>query len=395
MRGKLCLCFMLIVVFMSTITLAEEIKPGIVIDKANYKNYLPELKRLLTPSSFETVINGLRKGFITLPIVEKRKYIPPKGYVEATKKNLRGGKIKVTSDNRLIGWKAGMPFPSPKSGVELGWNYQKRCDYGDQMFFTCDFLLFNKDDNLERKMSIDLWQRNWNGRTDVSPIPEEPGNNNVVQWKDSFIFTYPFDARGFASVRTRYEDLYKDDDVYTYLPTIRRIRRFTGSDLTDPLLGTDDTMDDFDIWFQKINTNMSFKMREGKILVPVHAEKPPKLKGNCFQVEWEIRPVYILEVIMNDPTYIYSKRVIYIDKEDGMSGGLVAENYDQRGRLWRSWTQTVHAWDPNTRAPAWYGVLIKDHISEHSTVLWIDPVAQDPTCTPKKFNIRFLIRRIK
>ena len=78
-----------------------------------------------------------------------------------------------------------------------------------------------------------------------------------------------------------------------------------------------------------------------------------------------------------------------------MATGIASENYDQRGRLWRSWSQFSHGWDPKKQTPVPYGVLIKDHISGHSTTLYIDPVGLDPSCTPEQFNIRFLISRIK
>ena len=85
---------------------------------------------------------------------------------------------------------------------------------------------------------------------------------------------------------------------------------------------------------------MTFKiLGEGNFIVPcTYAEKPPEpfLNGPCHQSEWELRTLYILEVMVNDPDYIYSKRVVYVDKDEGWFTIYWGEGYDQQGRLWRA-----------------------------------------------------------
>ena len=48
----------------------------------------------------------------------------------------------------------------------------------------------------------------------------------------------------------------------------------------------------------------------------------------------------MLEVMLNDPTYIYSKRTIYIDAVPYDQGGAYilywGEAYDQKGRMWKA-----------------------------------------------------------
>jgi len=139
----------------------------------------------------------------------------------------------------------------------------------------------------------------------------------------------------------------KADECYAFIPAIRRIRRLTGSDFTDPLLGTDATTDDFEVWRQKIDSRMKFRVLEYRdFLVPriyLGMENKPdydyKKHGPCFQVEWEIRPQWVLEIMINDPDYVYSKRVIYIDAVPVDQGGSYrpywGEAYDQKGRVWR------------------------------------------------------------
>ncbi len=391
---------LLILLLIPGLIWAQEIKPGVSITKDNYERYLPELKKLLFPASFVTVLNALRKGWITLPVVEeRRKLLRRPGYAEWTKR--MQGKCKVGAENRLIGWVAGAPFDPPRSGAELAWDVE-RCHQANnnQFSFYAPFFLFDKEGKLERSFKWHIYGRFWVGRTCIPPIPEEPGNNRVIRQKESFVILEPHDVKGFSQVRIRYEEVGRDDEAFSYIPAIRRMRRLTGADITDPILGSDEVSDDFECWRQKINSKMTFKMYGPKeFLVPAfHTRKEKVLKGNSIQVNWQIRPLWILEVYTNDPEYAYKKRVIYIDSQEKSNFALWgAENYDQRGRLWRSNSQIIHPLDPKTGvAPGmWYNCLKYNHLTDHSTVLDMYPVVNDPKCTHEVFNIRHLLKEAR
>ena len=243
------------------------------------------------------------------------------------------------------------------------------------------------------------------GRVEIPPIPEEPENNGVIQYKLYFLVLAPFDVRGFCQLRISYEDVKKDDDCYGWIPALRRIRRLTGKDLTDPILGSDTCLDDFECWQQKINTKLTFKLDNSEFLVPAtYSEKPlkPYLKGNCYQVKWEKRPLYILDVYPNDPDYIYSKRVIYVDKEGQTFALFGAHEYDQKGRIWRSLSQIIpsvypdkHHFGNNIGAGTWWGSTYFDHISGHSSIYDMFPIFDDPECTPGLFSIKGLLKEAR
>ncbi len=152
--------------------------------------------------------------------------------------------------------------------------------------------------------------------------------------------------KGFIQLRTRYWEIGKADESYAYIPAIRRVRRLTGVDNTDPLLGSDCVPDDFEVWRQKLDSRMKIRVLEHrdflvpKMYVPFYDGYNYKKHGPCFQVEWEIRPQWVLEIKINDPNYAYSKRIIYIDGVSLGKGGNFrlnwGEQYDQKGRLWKS-----------------------------------------------------------
>ncbi|MDY6862048.1 MAG: DUF1329 domain-containing protein [Thermodesulfobacteriota bacterium] len=386
----------IISIFVCTMNIASagEIKSGTVINKGNYTNYISELKHIIFSHYYNDIIQGLEKGWITLPIIENRIIHPPKGFLKASKKNM--GKLKVAEDNRIIGsWKAGVPFPNSETGAELGWNiYRRMCT--DELVFRSECFLFSAERNMERSFMWWTFKKFWIGRTSIPPIPEIPGNNGVLNSKESIIISKPYDVAGFSITRIRYEDLYKDDDAYSYIPAIRRLRRLTGADVTDPMIGSDLVPDDFECYRQKINPKMSFKiLGTKKFLVPCHySDIPPKpfVIKNYFQVEWEIKPLFVLELSTNDPDYAYSKRILYAEKEDGTFELYCGRNYDQKGRLWRTQFPIVWARDKVTGFNCYYGCLAKDAISLHSSLFTLEPELKNPYIPEKRFSIKELIK---
>ncbi|MDY6863023.1 MAG: DUF1329 domain-containing protein [Thermodesulfobacteriota bacterium] len=398
MRKIILIIFILGCIFNLVWAQEYKVKPGVVITKKNYTQYLSELKKLLPQAIFPTQINGIKNGWITMPIVKKE--YPPFNieYIEASKKNL--GKFNVDSGNKVIGrqsWIAGAPFPNPKTGAELAWSTYRRAQYADDISMFADFLLFDKNSRMERKFKWYCPKKNWVGRFAYPPIPEIPGNNGEINWKCAIVILEPFDVRGFSMIRTRYEDIDKNDGVYSYIPAIRRIRRLTGADVTDPMLGSDCIYDDFEIWFQRITSKQTFNMREKEILFTrrYFEEKPmDAIKRNCFQLEWEVIPVWILEIDTNDPDYAYSKRIIYICKEGGSFTLPYSENYDQKGRMYRT-NFHVHRIVPHKGRfyhDVGYNYLYRNCINGHTTAMDQYPIWRDTNNTLKVYTFKTLLK---
>jgi len=325
------------------------IKPGVVITKQNWDTYLPELKKLLPPSKLQWMSMGIKEGLVTMPIVKTTYVAPTKGQTEATRKY--AGTARVGADNQLLNWTAGFPFPEPKNAQEVAWNCYptiSRTSAHDDLKFYFKFILFNET-QYEKYIRLDLWDRKYRGRADIIPLGDMPEfTAKGVAFKESIYVHEPNEVKGFIHLRIRYWDMDKPDEVYAYIPALRRLRRLTGADLTDPLLGTDSVTDDFEVWRQKLDSKMKFRVLEHRdFLVPktyVGMENKPaydyKKQGPCFQVEWELRPQWVLEIMLNDPNYLYSKRVLYVDAVPLDQGGSYllywGEQYDQKGRLFKA-----------------------------------------------------------
>jgi len=82
-------------------------------------------------------------------------------------------------------------------------------------------------------------------------------------------------------------------------------------------------------------------------------------------VQFQRRPTYVLQMTQLDPNYIYSKRVIYIDKETFMC--VLSANYEKKQRLYRSQIR-LRTFIPEVAQHTLYGTqaLQFDHIDLHS-----------------------------
>ncbi len=325
------------------------IKPGVVITRENFDAYLPELQKLLPISRLKWRSMGLKEGLVTMPIVATTYPRVTKGYWEATRKY--AGTARIGAGNQLYDWVAGIPFPEPKNALEVSWNCYPmiaRTLAHEDWSFDGWFGLF-QGSKYEKHFVWNNFNRKYRGRTDIPPLGDMPDfTERGISQKEAILILEPNEVKGFIQLRIRYWDINKADDSYAYIPAIRRVRRLTGADLTDPLLGSDLVPDDFEVWRQKLDHRMKLRVLEHRdFLVPrtyVGKEERPvydyKKQGACLQLEWEIRPMWVLEIMMNDPNYAYSKRILYIDAVPFDQGGSYllywGEGYDQKGRLWKA-----------------------------------------------------------
>ena len=242
------------------------IKPGLVINKGNFDTYLPELQKLITTVRLKWYTMGGKEGLVTMPIVKTTYHPLTKGQLEATRKY--AGTARVEAGNQLINWVAGVPFPEPKNALELAWDCYPttaRSDSHDELYFHAWFGLF-QGNKYQKHFVWDLFNRKYRARVDLPPLGDLPEfKESGLICKESMMIIEPNEVRGFLQIRNRYFDVNKEDDCYAYIPAIRRVRRMTGADMTDPLLGSDCIPDDFETWRQKLNGKMTFRVLEHRV----------------------------------------------------------------------------------------------------------------------------------
>ena len=184
-----------------------------------------------------------------------------------------------------------------------------------------------------------------------------------------------------------------------YVPSLRRIRKMTATDSQDPL--GDLAYDDTNHLQQKITPKKyPYKFdiiaeREYLFPIAVNTGKAWIDSKNGYalrEVQFMRRPCYVLQLTQLDRNYLYSKRIIYIDKENFMCQH--SANYDKKGQLYRTQLYTM-VWMPEIGQMVPFGTQTMqfDHIDEHATfqVQFTLPGAFDRV----DFSMRGLIKKGK
>ncbi len=380
---------------------APSIKPGLVITPENVHKYEKELRELF-PYGFDWEVDritgtGVYADYNYCPlemvIVPTTHAWNDRGYMEAAKKYKNSQTCKIGKNDSLVNWVAGIPFPKPKSALEIVHNYDRLTIMGDNLnSMPLQFGYYGRDGSRERVEKIELHWRNYVGRINLDPMPVIPGFKDIYE-KGSIVALHPYDLKGFAAVRTRYADPEKEDSFVTYIPSMRRIRRLAGSNTQDPLVGSDLTWEDWKGYWSKVSIHPAEYELIGEdiVLCPSFNPKPIKYEekygGWCQRYWWERRPVWVVKIKSKEPTYIYGTRVWYVDKE---TFALQQEMYyDQKGRLWKLW-DWCWRWDPVTGELDYWNPYMCDIINKHASILNHHIILNMKGLNENYFNLRYL-----
>lgn len=338
---------------------AGEVPPGTVIEKSNIDKLKSEtfqgdpIASLIT-DRMEWLI---REQGLKMKIRKSEPIQMDPKYVEATKKF--HSEVKFDPATRDIsGWKAGMPFPpevidpkDPHAGDKIIWNI-RAATYGHTLdLVDLGFLFLDRDKGVEQ---IQRWQSQrvyMEGRLDGGPMVLGDG---TVQQKTTLFANAPRDIRGLGTFSVRYTDSLKPDDTWAYIKSVRRTRRLSGGAWMDPIGGTDQLYDDWDIWDAAPPKYQSIKLLgKRKVFVIAHsplvgvdhskagtnAEFPlidldnaPHWWPNPATVEWEPREVWVIEGIPPEQ-HPYSKKLIYMETQ--FPRVYLGEMFDRKGDFWK------------------------------------------------------------
>jgi len=389
---------------------APEIKPGMVIDSSNYKQY-PGLKELLPESLYGRLDPNSYAPLAPIKIVETDQYHLGRGWIEKTMQSAKT--IRIGADGvTLEGYVGGHPFLNPKTGAEL-------IQWADNPYLGDTFAmrpmrmrLYGRDNKPERELRQHLNVSRYLNCTDWRPEGLKP-NPQQIHYVVSGVFTYPKDISGTSYVRKRFVAGDKPDEFVLFIASMRRIRRMSGRDTQDPLFGSDLLWDDYNIFWQKLSSTdfpCEYKLLPPReMLLPTYIDYDwPEDRASAGYTDyavdesgdqvylrfgsWQRRWVYMCEVIEQDPNYVYSKRVIANEPETCVQ--LQTDLYDQAGRLWREWVRDYNL------SRTGVGVMeelidIPDHINKHRTIIDFKGHKNPRWMGAEYGDVRFLSRKAK
>ncbi len=309
-----------------------------VINAWGYKaNDVDEIKDLL-PEGF---YNMIKHPELWGPIrINETKYIPkncwPGEHIrlrnEATERY--GGEPYLDDKGHIQNYKAGIPFPDSNKNVELAWNFVKARNYGQKQWSQFITAIIAKNGHT-RYGSVENSHFWFNGLLYGDNKPLYTPNVNNYDFFHTVGYKAPYDLRGVVSVTYRYDDPDRQDDMWIYLPTLRKVRRLSTTQRWDKLPGGLDNTYDSTTGFQGKPTNYEWKYLGRKVLLCGHNSKHQfqQLKrkpGGIPDQQYQ----RVNTIILQYTPKIYSpisKGVMYLDPESYCS--YYSEFYDKSGRL--------------------------------------------------------------
>jgi len=262
-------------------------------------------------------------------------YIPPSGELW-DKMKAATAKFKGTAKVDETGWirnyTAGTPFPEPKNGQELMWNFKKRFHEDDRLLSVVT-IITNKGGQV-RYQTSDGNLMFFDGRlVEGDKYKFEPNPQNYVRI-DIYANAHPYEMQGTLSFIAQFDDPSKQDIFWLYLPAMRRVRHLSPAQRTDRLPGGQDLMwENFDT-FNGNPTNYNFKMLGKKKMLVVHNGTPT---GEWIEGKHLAGPndyyqkidVYVNELTPKDPDFPFSKILHYTDPET--YAAYYSEWFDKKG----------------------------------------------------------------
>jgi hypothetical protein len=386
--------------------------PGTVLGQANIEELRPFLAPgFLTEFEFPEVAVGIEEPY---------HFEPPALYQEATAQH--AGQTRLGSDRALENYTAGQPFSreqietaSPAdAGFMVAWNHIQRWQYYG--YLTPEMMINlvrptaagengTLTAGLEGGGSVDRHMSMSYHRVYLSRLAMLPGQGYQVDvddadrllWKDYFEFLEPFDVKGTKFVVERaFAD--EGDQVNSYLPSERRVRRLSAKERADSFMGSDFTLDDFAVFSGRVFDFQWTYLGQKSILRVADSEhESARFFGPSSRVprdRWQIRPCYVVELTPVWTDHPYASRIMFIDMETFEAA--FASIFDRNGDLWKSLYTVVRA--PHDRSGAnaelensvvrWRASISIDHLNNRGSVGIGQPVAH-PKLSASKIRRTF------
>ena len=334
---------------------AETIAAGTQISLANwtkYRRFMPIWMQALysgqfayrVPNSADYSINVGPGG--PLPF--------PPDYTKDTEKYAGQARLVSLPDGgfSVEGYIAGLPFPNPESDLK---NAGIKVLYDSYFHYNAAVMtdLYNEDLVDKYGNASHNWSREVNSRTGHRSVTGFPINDPLAP---DFFFTLnytvlePEQSRYTQQLQMYHTNTTLPQEIYVFLPSLRRSLRLSSSARCSPLLGSDWTADDSRDGFSGIPNMFKVDYIGKKKLVSIfHADpiaiskrdsltKDPALPGwpTPRVGKFELRDTYVLDLtaLPKYKPYCYGDKIFYVDAETFL--GVGNDFYDPSGKFWKA-----------------------------------------------------------
>jgi len=261
-------------------------------------------------------------------------------FMAQTERNKK--EVYLDENNWLRGYHYGIPFPDPdendpKIAVKLIWNFYKR--YQDNDRVVClDFS--TKERRGVEKHNLALSKRlQFSGRTrddDVTVKGLYKPNPLNLDFVFASPFVAPYNLRGTICLYYRYNDPDKEDHMWIYIPSIRRVRRMSTAQHQDRIAGGGDFTWDNTEGFEGNVTRFNWVyLGRKEMLLPIisHSHTYYNIDAylNGMDHYYQRRNAYIIKAVYKDPVNM-TEMILFLDPL--FFAASYSIDLDLKGREW-------------------------------------------------------------
>jgi hypothetical protein len=283
----------------------------------------------------------------------------PDDVFAAIKKNATNTKL-VSGGNGLENFETAIPFPIPKTGVEVIWNHITRYRGG-----SVTRLVTQATPQPNGSFSLVYFQDQFVFRDKMKDYdPANPGN--ILFYFKQKVTAPARLAGGVLLVHETLDQVKEPRSAWVYNAGQRRVRRapqvsYDGPGTAADGLRTSDNLDMFNGAPDRYDWKLEGK-KEMYIASDAYKLDDPNLKytdiikaGHINQdlARYELRRVWhVVATLKEGQRHIYAKRDFYIDEDTWQAA--VIDHYDGRGQLWR--VGEAHAENYYDKQVPWYAL---------------------------------------
>ncbi len=332
---------------------AEEggrIPPGTVITMQNWQQY-----RNFMPDGMVAFFEG--NYFFKFPpdvrieVGPTSNYPMNSAYVQNTEKY--AGQVKILDlpdgEHALSGYEAGRPFPNP-SGPRKGWEILVDEWYRYVPYELCSSnvipaYLMDRFGHMTHEEVKESYRRM--GHISEPGMPTYLPGGEGIDYSEWIMVTAPEETRYLTNLTLYYLDPTKAEDLFLFIPALRRSLRLSAAARCSPFIGTDYTQDDprtgfnggiarFDATFLRDQKILTLVNADAKALGTISNYYPSLIFPSPKVGRWEVRDAWVIDIRripQQAKGYCYGKQIMWVDKTSG--NALWKDIYDANLKLWK------------------------------------------------------------
>lgn len=372
---------------------AAGLAPGTTISHTSWEaaqEYLPP-----------EILERVKAGEFSFAVQETTDLPVSEAYIQATKQY--AAQVQIGADGELEGYVAGLPFPvldpsDPQAGLKAAWNVRHR-DFGNTMQVWNTFHLLPESGSAVREIENYYVVAYGMHRPQADGVNPNKWEADGILYKEFYHILSPFDLKNSMSLKLRYMRDRSNDDNWAYSPASRKIRKI--------ILKQDEASydsgflnEDFLGYWGYIRACHWKLLGERRLLAPVGAKVATTTfggRGNWYPVDpWELRDMLIVECQPTADGHLYSKRVLYVDKQ--MFTPIYVLFYDEGGKHQKTLFELYgnpkyNPGNEEVRFPVWIGESMIDYAERFASMTSVAKISYTESLPDDFFNLDRILAR--